>query len=337
MSSEARNTTLALKRLVDGYRVSQAISAAVSLGVPDHLADGSRTSAELAAATGAHEPSLYRLMRALASAGVLTEDDERRFALTELGQPLRTDHPDSLAGWSEFIGRPYEWQAWSELADSVRSGENAFASVHGVDVWTHRAERPQEGAYFDRAMQSRLHLQAAALLDEYDFGRFRRIVDVGGGNGSLLAAILGRNDGVEGVLFDQPHVVAGAPAVLEAAGVAGRCEIVAGSFFESVPAGADAYVLSAIVHDWEDEDSRRILETVRRAIPDDGLLLVLERLVGGPNEDLETKFGDLTMFVIPGGRERTRQEFADLFSASGFRLRDAIPTGGHFVIEGEPV
>jgi hypothetical protein len=336
VSAETRSATLALKRLVDGYRVSQAISAAVSLGVPDHLAEGSRTSAELAAATGAHEPSLYRLLRALASAGVLTEGDERSFTLTELGQPLRTDYPDSLAGWAEFIGRPYEWRAWSGLADSVRSGENAFASTHGIDVWTYRAQRPEEGAYFDRAMQSRLHLQAAALLDTYDFGRFRRIVDVGGGNGSLLAAILGRNDAVEGVLFDQPHVVAGAPSVLEAAGVAGRCEIVAGSFFESVPAGADAYVLSAIVHDWEDEDSRRILETVRRAIPDDGLLLVLERLVGGPNEDLETKFGDLTMFVIPGGRERTREEFSDLFSASGFWLRDAIPAGGHFVIEGEP-
>jgi hypothetical protein len=336
VTAETWSSIPALKRLVDGYRVSSAISAAVSLGVPDHLGDGSRTSADLAGATGAHEPSLYRLLRALASAGVLTEDGDRRFALTELGQPLRTDHPDSLAGWAEFIARPYEWRAWAALGNSVRSGENAFASTHGMDVWTHRAQRPEEGAYFDRAMQSRLHLQAAALLDAYDFGRFRRIVDVGGGNGSLLAAILGRYEGVEGVLFDQPHVVAGAAAVLERAGAAGRCEIVAGSFFESVPAGGDAYVMSAIVHDWEDDDARRILETVRRAIPADGLLLVLERLVGGPNEDFETKFGDLTMFVIPGGRERTRDEFADLFSASGFRLRDAIPAGGHFVIEGEP-
>jgi hypothetical protein len=336
VSSETRSSVPALKRLVDGYRVSQAISAAVSLGVPDHLGDGSRTSADLAAATGAHEPSLYRVLRALASAGVLTEYDDHSFALTELGQPLRADHPDSLAGWAEFIARPYEWQAWSGLADSVRSGENAFARTHGQDVWTHRAQHPEEGAYFDRAMQSRLHLQAAALLDAYDFGRFRRIVDVGGGNGSLLAAILAGYDAVVGVLFDQPHVVAGAPAVLEAAGVAERCEIVAGSFFESVPEGGDAYLMSAIVHDWEDEDARRILETVRRAIPDDGLLLVLERFVGGPNEDFETKFGDLTMFVIPGGRERTRAEFADLFSESGFRLRDAIPAGGHFVIEGEP-
>ena len=336
MSAETQSSLAALKRLVDGYRVSQAISAAVSLGVPDLLGEESRTSADLAAATGAHEPSLYRLLRALASVGVLTEDEDRRFALTELGRPLRTDDPDSLAGWAQFIGRPHEWQAWSGLADAVRSGENAFASIHGVDVWTHRAQRPEESAYFDRAMQSRLHLQTASLLDAYDFGRFRRIVDVGGGNGSLLAAILNRYDGVEGVLFDLAHVVAGAPAVLEAAGVAERCEIVAGSFFESVPGGGDAYVMSAILHDWEDEDSRRILESVRRAIPDDGVLLVLERLVGGPNEDLETKFGDLNMFVIPGGRERTRDEFADLFAASGFRLRDAIAAGAHFVIEGDP-
>jgi len=326
----------ALKRLVDGYRVSQAISAAVSLGVPDLLGDGSRTSAELAAATGAHEQSLYRLLRALASVGVLTEDEGCRFALTDLGRPLRTDDPDSLAGWAEFIARPYEWQAWSGLADAVRSGENAFASVHGVDVWTHRAQRPEEGVYFDRAMQSRLHLQTAALLDAYDFGRFRRVVDVGGGNGSLLAAILRRYESVEGVLFDQAHVVDGAPAILGAAHVADRCEVVAGSFFESVPEGGDAYVMSAILHDWEDEDAGRILETVRRAIPEDGALLVLERLVGGPNEDMEMKFGDLTMFVIPGGRERTRAEFADLFAASGFRLRDTVPAGAHFVIEGDP-
>ena len=335
MSVPADSSPAALKRLVDGYRVSQAISATVSLGVPDLLGDGSSTSAELAAATGADEAMLYRVLRALASAGVLTEGGGRRFALTELGRPLRTDSPDSLAGWAEFIGRPHEWQAWSGLADAVRTGKNAFTSVHGTDVWTHRAQRPEEGAYFDRAMESRLHLMTASLLD-YDFGRFRRIVDLGGGNGALLAAILNAHDEVEGVLFDQEHVVAGAPAVLEGAGVAGRCEVVAGSFFESVPEGGDAYVMSAILHDWEDGDARRILETVRRAIPGDGTLLVLERLVGGPNEDFETKLGDLTMLVIPGGRERTRDEFADLFSSAGFRLRDAIPAGSHFVIEGEP-
>jgi hypothetical protein len=337
VSVDAQSSTAALKRLVDGYRVSQAISAAVSLGIPDLLDESGRTSDELAAATGAHALSLYRLLRALASVGVVAEEEDRRFTLTELGRPLRKDHPDSLAGWAEFIARPYEWQAWAGLADAVRSGQNAFASTHGVDVWTHRAQLPEEGAFFDRAMQSRLHLQAAALLDAYDFGGFPRIVDIGGGIGSLLAAILARYEGLEGVLFDQPHVVAGAPSVLEAAGVAGRCEIVSGSFFESVPAGADAYVLSAIVHDWEDEDAIRILETVRRAIPDHGSLLVLERLVGGPNEDLETKFGDLTMFVIPGGRERTRDEFADLYAASGFRLRDTVAAGAHFVIEGDPV
>jgi hypothetical protein len=336
VSIATQTSPAALKRLVDGYRISQAISAAVSLGVPDLLRDDSRTSAELAAATGTNEQSLYRLLRALASVGVLREDEDRRFALTELGRPLRSDDPDSLAGWAQFIGRPYEWQAWAGLAEAVRSGENAFASTHGVDVWTHRARQPEEGAYFDRAMQSRLRPMSGALLAAYDFGRYRRIVDVGGGNGSLLAAILCAHEGVEGVLFDQEHVVAGAAAVLEAEGIADRCDVVAGSFFESVPEGGDAYLLSAIVHDWEDEDARRILQTVRDAIPDDGVLLVFERLVGGPNEDVETKFGDLTMFVIPGGRERTREEFANLFSAAGFRLRDAVPAGAHFVIEGEP-
>lgn len=323
-------------QLIGGFRISQAISAAVALGVPDALADGPRSSDELSAEIGAHPQSLYRLLRALASVGVMTESDGR-FALTPMAQPLRTDARDSLAPWAVFMGRPYQWQIWAGLADTVRTGESAFDRIHGEDVWTYRAGHPEESAYFDRAMEGRIRRSQDTLLAAYDFGRFRRIVDVGGGNGALLTAILSAHTNVEGVLVDQEHVVSAAPALLESAGVADRCRVIAGDFFESVPADGDAYILSAIIHDWDDEGAARILSTVRRSIPADGTLLLYERIVGGPNEDAETKFMDLTMLVVLGGRERTRDEFDQLLSSSGFRLKDVIPAAGHFVIEGEPV
>src|SRR4030095_3399993 len=192
-----------IRRMVEGYQVSQAIHVAVALGIADLLADASRTSDELAAATGTHPPTLYRLLRALASVEVLHELDGRRFELTALGQPLRLEVPDSIAGWAAFIGRPYYWQACSGLLHSVRTGENAFRHVHGTDVWTYRSARPDESAVFDRAMTSLSRRSSAALLAAYDFGRFRTVVDVGGGNGALLAAVLAANPDVEGGVCDQ--------------------------------------------------------------------------------------------------------------------------------------
>jgi hypothetical protein len=332
--SEDRAT--AVRRLVDGYRVSQAISAAVALGIPDELTAGSRTSGELAAATDAHEPSLYRLLRALASVGVLHEAEGRRFELTDLGEALRDDAPDTVAPWAALVGRPFEWQAWAALADSVRTGENAFRGTHGTDPWTHRAGRPEESAIFDRAMATRIRQWSAAILAAYDFGRFRQIVDVGGGSGALLAAILSAHPSVEGVLVDQEHVVSAASSLLEEQRVADRCSVVAGDFFEAVPDGGDAYVLSAILHDWDDADAARILATIRRAIPAAGTLLLVERVVGAPNEDPSTKFMDLQMLVILGGRERTQEEFAELLASSGFRMTGATRAGPIFVIEAVP-
>lgn len=326
----------AIRRLVEGYQVSQAIHVAATLGIADLLADASRTSDELAEFTGTHPPTLYRLLRALASADVLRELDGRRFELTPLGERLRSDVPDSIAGWAAFIGRPYYWQAWAGLLHSVRTGENAFRHVHDTDVWTYRSSRPDESVIFDRAMTSLSRRSNTALLAAYDFGRFRTIVDVGGGNGALLAAIVAAHPDLEGVLFDQPHVVAGARALLERAGVADRCRVVGGSFFESVPSGADAYVLRAVIHDWEDEGSIRILGLVRRAVAGDGTLLLVERIIAPPNEGRDAKFSDLNMLVAAGGRERTREEFAALLDASHFRLARVVGTGVYSVIEAIP-
>jgi hypothetical protein len=322
---------------VNGFRVSQAIHVAATLGIADHLANGPRTSDDLAAATGTHGGTLYRLLRALASVGVFREDADRRFALTPLSECLRSDAPEPVGPWAVLIGDPGLWQAWGCLLDSVRTGENAFRRVHGASPWEHYARNPEAGATFDRAMTAHSRLQANAVLKAYDFGRFRYVVDVGGGHGMLLSAILARHQSLCGVLFDQPHVVAGAEVVLRAAGVADRCQVVGGDFFEALPGGGDAYVLKFILHDWEDEQATAILRSCRRAIAPQGKLLVIDAEIAPPNEGATNKFRDLTMLVHPGGQERTREEWAALFAAGGFRLVDAIPTEASLsIIEGVP-
>jgi len=327
--------SLVLRRLTTGYQVTQAIHVAAKLGLADLLADDPRTSDALAAATGTHPDALYRLLRALAGVGVFREEEGRRFALTDLGACLRSEASDSLAGWAAYVSEPYHWQAWGALEHSVRTGENAFRHVHGTDSWTFLARHPELSAGFDRAMTALSRQVAAAVLAAYDFGRFGTVVDVGGGNGALLAAILAGHPATRGMLFDQPHVVAGAPPVLAAAGVADRCEVVGGSFFEAVPAGGDAYVLKSILHDWEDEDCVRILRVCRRAMADGVALLAVERELGPPNASPDGKFSDLNMLVGPGGRERTPEEYAALFAAAGFRFVDFTPSAvGTGVFEG---
>jgi O-methyltransferase domain/Dimerisation domain len=320
----AENPRQALFRLVSGYQLSQALHVAARLDVADQLAGGSRSIDELAAETGAHPDALYRLLRALAAARVLHELDDRRFELTELGQGLRTDVPESVHGWALMIGRPIHWNTWSSLFESICTGENTFRLVHGTDVWSYRAQRPEELAIFDGAMTSMTGIVEAALLDAYDFGRFREIVDVAGGRGSLLAAILTRHDAVRGVLFDQADVVARAGALLD--GFGERCRAVGGSFFERVPDGADAYLLKSILHDWEDAECVAILRVIRNAMSEHGVVLIVERDLGGPNEKAAAKLSDLNMLVNPGGRERSEQEYEALVGAAGLRYVGATPS-----------
>jgi hypothetical protein len=337
MDEAAESPSAALLRLVNGYQVSQAIHVAATLGLADRLADGPQTSDDLAAATDTHPPALYRLLRALASVGILREEAHRRFALTPLGDGLRSDAPESLAAWAAFVGRPYGWQAWAHLPHSVQTGENAFRHAHGVGIWEYRAAHPEEGAVFDQAMVGLSRRISAGVLRAVDFGRFRTVVDVGGGHGGLLAAILAAHPAPRGILFDQPHVLAGAEPTLRSAGVADRCRLVAGSFFEAVPDGADAYVLKSILHDWEDDEAVAILRVCRRAIGSDGALLLVERVVGPPNEGAPAKFSDLNMLVGPGGRERTSDEFGQLLAAAGFQLVRVADAGAFGVVEGRPV
>lgn len=324
---------LAIRRLIDGFQVSQAIHVAVVLGVPDLLAQGARPCDDLAAATQSHAPTLYRLLRALAGIGILHEGEQRRFSLTPLGDALRTEVDGSVAGWAAFIGRPGYWQAWSGLLHSVRTGENAFRSVHGTDVWSWRQSRPEESRIFDEAMRAVARRASAALLDAFDFGAFGTVADVGGGNGALLAAILTRHPHLQGILFDQAHVVLAAQPLLERAGVAERCRIEGGSFFTSVPRGADAYVLRSVVHDWDDTQAVQILRTVAQALAGPARMLLVERVIAPPNEGRDAKFSDLNMLVSPGGRERTLDEFVALIEEAGLRLRSVADAGGFSVLE----
>jgi hypothetical protein len=337
MHTPEQSPSAALRRLANGFQVSQAIYVAPTLGIADELRGGPRSSADLAEATACHPGALHRLLRALASAGVLHEGADGRFSLTELGECLRSDAPQPVGGWAALVGRPYFWAAWGALLHSVRTGENAMTHVTGSGPWDYRAERPEESAIFDRAMTDLSRRTSRAVLEAYDFSRFGTVVDVGGGQGALLAAILAAHPAMRGVLFDLPHVVGPVDGVLAEAGVAERCTVVGGSFFEAVPEGGDAYVLRAILHDWEDAEASAILRSCRRAIPEHGALLVVERELGGPNENADAKFSDLNMLVLPGGRERTVEEFAALFDSAGFELAGSTPTAAALsVIEARP-
>src|SRR5947209_8495657 len=284
----------ALLRMINGYQVSQALHVAAMLGIADLLQAGPKGVEELAKATRTHAPTLSRLLAALASVDVLAENDGR-FGLTPLGECLSTDSADSVRAWAMNIGLQFHWTSWGYLLDSVRTGEPAFPQLYGTTVWEYRSGRPEENAIFNAAMTALSAGVGDAVVRSYDFSGTGVLVDVGGGEGALLAAILAANPSLRGILFDQSHVVASAAALLERAGVAERCQIVAGSFFESAPAGADAYLLKSIVHDWDDETAITILRRCRMAIADTGKLLVVERVIRPANEPDPATFSDLNM------------------------------------------
>jgi O-methyltransferase/methyltransferase family protein len=321
-----------LLRQMFAYRLSQAIHVAATLGIADLLTDGPRSSDDLATATTTNAPSLYRLLRALAAEGIFQELPDRCFALTPKAELLRKDAPVSLHAWAEFLGRPYFWQGWGELLHSVTTGKSGVEKVVGMDTWAWREQHPEETGYFDRAMTSTTRTMSPTVVGAYDWGQFNVIADIAGGHGAQLADILAKFPGVHGILFDQPHVVDGASAILGEGGVADRCEVVGGSFFDSVPK-ADAYILKHILHDWYDADCVRILKTIRAAAPPNAHLLVIERLIEGPNRGAAAKSSDLNMLVGPGGMERTLDEFGALLIDGGWRLVEARPAGTHHVME----
>lgn len=336
MDGTAARHHATLMAVARGYQRSQALAVAAELGIADLLA-GPRPVAELAAATRTDETALYRLLRALASIGVFHEDDERCFSLTAMGRLLRRDHPWSLDPAVRTFCADYQWRAWGELGYSVRTGGNALVHTLGTDVWEHRRRDPVQGELFDAAMRTMATSYAPGVLAAHDFGAYSVVADVGGGTGAMLAAILATHPGLHGILAEQADVLSRAPAHLDAAGVADRVRLVECDFFDEVPAGADAYVMLRVLHDWADEPASRILQRVRAAMGPAARLLVVDAVVGPPNEDPQTAFLDLMMLVSAGGRERTEPEWRDLLASAGFRVAHIVPAGpGRSVIEAVP-
>lgn len=332
----------ALMLLIGGYRISQAIRVVAALALPDLLADGPKTSDALAAATGMHAGALSRVLRLLAGVGLFDEVGPREFDLTPLGAALRTDMPGSLRSTALMHVDEPRWASWAYLLHSVRTGQTAFEHVHGMGIFTYLEEHPEAAQTFQEAMTSNTTRSGAALTRAYALADVGYLVDVGGGQGLLLATILLAYPAMKGVLFDQPSVVATARATLEAAGVAGRCEIVGGDFFEAVPEGGDVYVLRQILHDWDDARAIRILSNCRTAIGNAaGKVLVIEAMIASNlQEALPALHLDMEMLVTFGGLQRTEEEYRALFSAAGFRLSAVTPLdvlGQFSVFEGTPL
>jgi hypothetical protein len=331
------NPWVDLLGLINGYQISQAISVASKLRIADHLCDGARNSEELAVLTQSNEGALYRLLRALAAVGVFREEANRTFSLTPMGDCLRADSATPIGAWAEYSGSPYIWRTWGHLLHSIQSGENAFHDLNGTDIWHYRADRPEERAVFDRAMTELSRGSVDAIINAYDFSTFQHVIDVGGGRGLMLAAILAAHPHMRGTLFDQSNVAAESAAVFKEQNVVERAHAVGGSFFDSVPEGGDAYVMRAVIHDWDDADAVTILKVCRRAIQNTGAkLLLIERIVAPPNEMPSIKFMDLQMLAILGARERTREEFEALLAKGGFELSRVAPAGTLNVIEALP-
>ena len=328
---------LVLFQMLSGFMVSQALYVAARLGLADELANGPRTVEDLAAATETHAETLYRLLRALASVDLFAEDEHGRFGLTPLAAAMKSG-PGSVRAMILHLGESPTWLAWGDLLNSIKTGATAFQSVHGQEVFPYYAGHPESSRPFNEAMTEYSQTVAAAVLKAYDFSRFAHIVDVGGGHGSLLTSILQNAPEASGVVFDLPAVIAGTRDQIEAAKLTGRCEAMGGNFFESVPAGGDAYVLKAIIHDWDDARAAGILRNIRRGIQPGGKLLLIETVVPPGNEPSFSKFGDLHMLVMTGGRERTQEQFATLCETAGFRLTRVVPTESMVsLVEAEPV
>jgi hypothetical protein len=299
------------------------------------LNGGPRTIEELAEATGAHTRSLYRLLRALASIEIFAEDSDGRFSLTPLAEPLRSNVESSQRSMAIMRGE-WQYRAWGELLHSVQTGECAFEKAHGLPLFDFLSKNAEAGAVFDDAMTGIHGRETVAMLEAYDFSGINTLADIGGGNGSLLSAALQKYPNMKGILFDRPAVIDRARANIESAGVTDRCELVAGDFFDSLPRGADAYLLRHIIHDWNDEQAITILKNCHQAMGDHARLLVVEFVIPPGNEPFFGKWFDLAMMVVPGGMERTEDEYRKLFDAAGFRLLRTVPTQLEIsVIEGE--
>ena len=326
-----------LSQLIGNTGFVHAILVAANLGLADLLKDGPLSIADLAEATGTHARSLYRMLRALASRGIFSEDADGRFSLTALADPLRSDAPDSIHNWALFVGSEAELQTWAHLSYSVRTGKPAFEHIFGKGWFDYLDEQPEMAQIFNHLMTGGSTSDAAAIVEAHDFSVYRKIVDIGGGHGALLAHILEQNPQSSGVLFDAPSVIAGATGAIDTQVNQGRAERVAGNFFEAVPNGGDAYVLKYIIHDWNDERAIMILKNCRQAMAENGRVLLVEMVIPAGNAPSPGKFLDLEMLLYFYSRERTEAEYRDLLQQAELELITITPTASPFsILEAAP-
>lgn len=326
---DAPSPSAQLDRMITGYWLSQAIYGAAKFAIADLVAKGPRSVEELAKETATNPDALFRLLRALASVGIFAEGPPRHFSLTPLAEPLQSDVPGSKRALALMSGDE-QFRAWGEIAYSIETGARAFDKVFGKPVFDYLGEHQGKARIFDAAMVGIHGRESSEILAAYDFSGIDTVVDVGGGNGSQLVAILRAKPAMRGILFDLPHVIERTRAPIVAAGLGERCDLIAGSFFESVPpapdGGSAAYFMRHIIHDWEDEKCLAILRNCHRAMAPDGRLLVVESIIPPGNEPFAGKFLDLVMLLIPGGKERTEEEFRSLFHQGGFDVTRIVPT-----------
>jgi hypothetical protein len=328
----------ALLQMILGKWVSSAISAAAHFGIADHLESGPKSPGELAALTRTQERPLYRLLRANASFGVFTELEDGRFAQTPLSEPLRSNAKPCVRNMAMMLTDDWHIRSWEQLPWCVETGKPASYKLNGMPMFDWMSQHPEKTVNFNNAMTDMSSGDAAAVVQSYDFSRFEHIVDVAGGHGTLLAAILDQAPKLRGTLAEMPHVIKGARRAGILDRFANRSALEAVNILESVPAGADAYIMKHIIHDWYDPECIRILSTCRKGIRPGGRLLVVDQVVPAGNEPGISKIVDLEMLVLPGGMERTEQEFRELFDASGFRLDRIIAMPAlQCILEGIPV
>ncbi|WP_405721522.1 acetylserotonin O-methyltransferase [Streptomyces sp. NBC_01537] len=315
---------LRILQINEAHICGHMLQLSAELGIADLLAAGPRDAAGLATDTGTDPDALHRLLRFLAGQGIFTEDEAGRFSLTPTGDCLRSDHPQSLLDllrWSTVVSRTFQ-----DARHSLRTGLPAFPEAFGQPLFEYLRDHPEVGGHFNGAMAGFSRLESAAVTGAYDFSGARVVVDVAGGDGTLLADLLKAHPAAEGVLLEQPHVVEDAARRFEAEGLAARCRVTSGDFFEEIPASGDLYILKSIIHDWADDDALRILTACRRAMAPGSRLLLIEAVVPPGNTPGEAKLRDVVMLTLLGGRERTQEEYAQLLGKAGLRLARVIGT-----------
>lgn len=323
-------------QLLNGMFVAGTISCLAQLGIPDLVEHGPKSAEELASQIGADSRAVYRLMRATASVGVLSEGADGKFSETPLSAVLRSNAKPSLRAFAMMHAREWHGRGWTQLEYCVRTGKQALDKIYGMPIFQYFQQNPEEAQLFNECMTNLSTIDGPAVADAYSFSEIHSIVDVGGGHGLLLATILARNAHMKGTLYDVAHVVAGAKdGALKP--VMDRCTIASGDMFSSVPAGADAYIMKHIIHDWPDDLCIKILKACRQGVNPGGKLLVVDNVIHPGNEFAPGKFMDLQMLIFPGGCERTEKQFSDLFAAAGWKLSRVIPTVvPESIVEGVP-